>query len=281
MEKNYRAQLTGVFGYPVDENPTIVAQEAVFRAVGLNWRYLPLLVRPEDLCDAFKGLRAMNFAGINLTVPHKIEALKYVDELSDEVKLIGATNTVLNKNGHLIACNTDGKGFVEGLRQRGVSLEGKRIALLGAGGAARAICVECALSGAVEIMLINRNRERGENLARLLNEKTECRASFIPWEGAVSIPSCDILINATSIGLYPDPGCPDINYEDIRPDMIVQDVIPNPADTLFLRKARERGATTLDGLGMLVYQGAIAFKLWTGLDAPVEVMRRALEGENS
>ncbi|MEG1606025.1 MAG: shikimate dehydrogenase, partial [Clostridia bacterium] len=216
----------------------------------------------------------------NLTVPHKVEALKYVDEVSQEVALIGATNTVVNKNGRLVAYNTDGKGFVEGIRKRGVDLAGKHIVLLGAGGAARAICVECALAGAGEIILINRNIERGEGLASLINEKTECRASFIPWNGTAEIPRCDILINATSIGLYPDENCPDINYDAITADMIVQDVIPNPADTLFLRNARARGATTFDGLSMLVYQGAIGYKLWTGREAPVAVMLAALEKEN-
>ena len=262
MAKNYRAQLVGVFGCPVDENPTIAMQEAAFQAAGLNWRYLTLLVKPEDLGDAFKGLRAMNFAGINLTVPHKVEALKYVDELSEEVKLIGATNTVVNRGGRLVAYNTDGKGFVEGLRQRGVDLTGKRIVMLGAGGAARAIGVECALAGAAEIVIINLSASRGETLASLLNEKTECRASFIPWEGSAHIPPCDVV------------------YEDIGPDMIVQDVIPNPADTLVLRRARQQGAKTFDGLSMLVCQGAIGYKLWTGQDAPVPVMLQALEKEN-
>jgi len=280
MSRNYRAQLTGVFGCPVDENPTIALQEAAFQAAGLNFRYLTLLVRPEDLADAFRGMRAMNFRGINLTVPHKVAALKYVDELSWEVQLIGATNTVVNDGGRLIAYNTDGKGFVTGIQKRGVDLSGKRVTLLGAGGAARAIAVECALAGVQEITVINRDESRGESLCALLNERTACRAAFQCWEGAARIPGCDILINATSVGLYPDPNCPDICYGDIAPGMIVQDVIPNPADTLFLKKARERGAAALDGLGMLVFQGAIGYKLWTGQEAPVDVMRAALEREN-
>ncbi len=280
MEKSYRAQLTGVFGCPVDENPTIVLQEAAFRAAGLPFRYLTLLVKPEALADAFRGMRAMNFRGINLTVPHKVEALKYVDELSQEVQLIGATNTIVNEGGKLIAYNTDGKGFVTGIGKAGVSLTGKRVVMLGAGGAARAIAVECALAGVAEMTLINRDVSRGMALVSLLNEKTNCRAKFLPWAGKARIPACDILINATSIGLFPDPNCPDIEYQDIVPGMIVQDVIPNPADTLFLKKARERGAVALDGLNMLVYQGAIGFKLWTGREAPIDVMREALEQEN-
>ncbi len=280
MSRNYRAQLTGVFGCPVDENPTIALQEAAFQATGLNFRYLTLLVKPEDLADAFRGMRAMNFRGINLTVPHKVAALEYVDEQSQEVQLIGATNTIVNNEGKLTAYNTDGKGFVTGIFKRGVDLTGKRVVLLGAGGAARAIAVECALAGVREMTIINRDVSRGEGLCQLLNEKTACRAEFVRWAGTARIPACDILINATSIGLYPDPNCPDICYEDIAPGMIVQDVIPNPADTLFLRKAREEGATALDGLGMLVEQGAIGFKLWTGVEAPVDVMREALEREN-
>ncbi len=279
--KNYRAQLTGVFGCPVDENPTIVLQEAAFRAAGLDYRYLTLYVKPEDLADAFRGLRAMNFRGINLTVPHKVAALQHVDELSREVQLIGATNTIVNDGGRLIAYNTDGKGFVKGIEKAGVRLGGKRVAMLGAGGAARAIAVECALAGVEAMTIVNRDPAKGEALAALLNEKTSCRAEFVRWEGTARVLACDILINATSVGLYPDPTCPDIRYEDIHPGMIVQDVIPNPADTLFLKKARQQGATALDGLNMLVYQGAIGFKLWTGEEADEAVMRRALEAENA
>ena len=276
MSQNYRAQLTGVFGCPVDENPTVVMQEAAYRDKGLNFRYLTLLVRPEELAAAFAGIRAMNFRGINLTVPHKVEALKYVDELAQEVRLIGATNTVVNENGRLIAYNTDGKGFVTGLSKNGVSLAGKNITLLGAGGASRAIAAECALAGAARITVVNRDRARGESIARLLNEKTACRGAYQAWTPGMHIPACDILVNATSVGLYPDPNCPDICYEDITPDMIVQDVIPNPADTLFLRKARAQGALALDGLSMLVYQGMIGFTLWTGVEADPEVMKAAL-----
>lgn len=275
MAVNYRAELTGVFGCPVDENPTIVMQEAAFQAAKLNFRYLTLLVKPEDLKSAFHGMRAMNFRGINLTVPHKVEALQYIDERAPEVDLIGATNTIVNEDGILKAYNTDGKGFVEGIRVSGVDLKNKKIVLLGAGGAARAIAAECALAGASEITVINRNKARGEAVAAILNDKTNCKGRYLPWTPAMAVPPCDILVNATVVGLYPDPGCPDIDYNTITSDMIVQDVIPNPADTLFLQKARARGARTLDGLGMLVYQGAIAFKLWTGAEADVEVMRNA------
>lgn len=281
MAKNYRSKLTGVFGYPVDENPTVAAQEAAFRDKGIDWRYLTLLVKPEDLEDAFRGLRAMNFDGMNLTVPHKIAGMKYVDEVTEGAKLIGAINTIVRKGDKLIGHNTDGQGMVIGMQKAGIDLAGKRLVVLGAGGASRAICVECALAGAASITILNIDRGPGEDLAAVINNNTACKAEFILWEGTAHIPSCDILINATSVGLYPDPNCPNICYDDITADMIVQDVIPNPAQTLFLDKAKERGAKTLDGLSMLVYQGAIGFELWTGEKANVAVMKAALEQANA
>lgn len=279
MEKNYRAELTGVFGCPVDENPSGIMQEAAFQAKNLNWRYLNLLVEPAQLKAAFEGLRAMRFGGVNLTVPHKVEAMKYVDELSDKAKLIGAINTVANRDGVLYGDNTDGAGFVEGMRKKGVSLSGKTAVILGAGGASRAISVECALAGCARILIYNRTLYKAEEIAVVVNQNTACKAEAFVWEPGLRIPKCDILINATSIGLYPDPSVPDICYEDITPDMIVQDIIPNPANTLFLQKAKARGAVTYDGLSMLVEQGAIGFKLWTGEDAPTDVMYAALEKE--
>ncbi len=281
MEKSYRAELTGVFGCPVDENPTGIMQEAAFQAKNLNWRYLNLLVEPAALKAAFEGLRAMRFGGVNLTVPHKVEAMKYVDELSDKAKLIGAINTVVNRDGILYGDNTDGAGFVEGMRKKGVHLNGKTAVILGAGGASRAISVECALAGCARVLLFNRTLKKAEEIAAIVNQNTACKAAAFLWEPGLRIPKCDILINATSIGLYPDPNAPDIRYEDITPNMIVQDIIPNPANTPFLQKAKARGATTYDGLSMLVEQGAIGFKLWTGEDAPTDVMYAALEKEFS
>ena len=281
MEKNYRAELTGVFGCPVDENPTAIMQEAAFQAKNLNWRYLILLVEPAALHTAFEGMRAMHFGGINLTVPHKVEAMKYVDELSDKAKLIGAINTVVNRNGVLYGDNTDGAGFVEGMRKNGITLNGKTAVVLGAGGASRAICVECALAGCARILLFNRTLKKAEEIAAAVNQNTACKAEAFLWEPGLRIPQCDILINATSIGLYPDPSAPDIRYEDITPDMVVQDIIPNPAITPFLHKAKARGAKVYDGLSMLVEQGAIGFKLWTGEDGPTDVMYAALEKEFS
>ncbi|MCP4166437.1 MAG: shikimate dehydrogenase [Chloroflexi bacterium] len=277
---SYLSDLVGVFGYPVAENPTIVMQEAAFRAKGLNWRYLNIEVRPEQLADAVAGLRAFNMRGINLTIPHKIAIIPLLDALSPEAELMGAVNTVVVEHGKLVGNNTDGKGFVQSLREdAGMDPAGKRVVFLGAGGAARAMAVEMALAGASHITIANRTPERGLSLVELLNEKTPTQAEFEHWQGDYSVPDgADILANATSIGLFPDvEAIPAIDLNSISPELLVCDVIPNPPHTAFLQAAAAHGARTLDGLGMLVGQGAIAFRMWTGVDAPTDVMREALE----
>jgi shikimate dehydrogenase len=280
--KNYRAELVGVFGHPVAENPTVVMQEAAFRELGLNWRYLNLEVLPEDLGNAVLGLRAMNFAGINCTIPHKTRVLEFLDEVASDAKLMGAVNTVRRDEKRLIGENTDGKGFIQSLRlDARIEIVGRQAVVLGAGGAARAITVELALNGASHITVVNRDAGRGMELEALLNEATPTQANFVHWDAPYTIPAgTDIVVNATSIGLYPNVNDkPALKYDSIQPEMIVCDVIPNPPRTPFLREAEARGAKTLDGLGMLVYQGAIGFRMWTGLDAPIPVMRAALERE--
>ncbi len=278
-ETNYKAELVGVFGYPVAENPTIVMQEAAFAALDLNWRYLNIEVLPQNLEAAMQGLRAMNMRGINLTIPHKVEVLKYLDEISPDAELMGAVNTVRREGDRLIGENTDGKGFLRSLREDAkLDPAGKRFVFLGAGGASRAMTVELALAGAQSITVVNRTLRRGRELTQLIGENTPAAAEFVAWDSAISIPAnTNVLVNATSIGLFPDvTEKPDIDYDSLTGDMIVCDVIPNPPQTAFLEEAKQRGAHTLDGLGMLVYQGAIGFTMWTGKEAPVSVMRDAL-----
>ena len=281
MSKNYRAELVGVFGCPIDENPTVVIEEAGFAELGLNFRYLTIKVEPDDLGAAMAGLKAFDMRGINLTIPHKVEVLKYLDELSPAAQVIGAVNTVVNNNGKLFGENTDGKGFLKALHDADVALEGKKLTMLGAGGAARAIAVECALDGAKEMVIINRNKARGEELAALINEKTDCSATYIPWEGTAEIPAdTDILINGTSVGLFPNvDDKPDINYDQVTESMVVCDVVINPPDTAFLKEAVKRGAKTVSGIGMVVNQAAVNFTLWTGEEAPWQVMYDAFKAE--
>ncbi|MDN5202221.1 shikimate dehydrogenase [Fulvivirgaceae bacterium BMA10] len=275
---NYKSELVGVLGFPVAENPTIVMQEAAFKDLGLNWRYLTVEVRPEQLAQAIRGVRAFNMQGINLTIPHKIAVMEHLDDIAPDAALIGAVNTVRREGDKLIGENTDGKGFIESLKEASVDPVGKTAVILGAGGAARAIAVEMALAGAKNLIVVNRSQERGMELVDLMNSKTNAKAEFISWNGAYRIPGeTDILVNATSIGLYPDTtSLPDIDYEGLSASTLVCDVIPNPPETIFLKEARKRGCKTLNGLGMLVYQGTIGFKMWTGTEASPDVMKEAL-----
>lgn len=279
--KNYRAELTGVFGDPVDANPTGAMEEAAYEALGLPYRYLTMKVAAADLGAAFAGAKAIGMKGLNLTMPHKVAILPYLDELTPAAALIGAVNTVLCRDGSWIGENTDGKGFVASLERAGISLKGKRAAILGAGGAARAIAVECALAGAGQITVINRSEDRGRELAGLIGSRTPAEASYLPWTAGVAVPSgTQLLIQATSIGLYPNAAQkPDIDYCSITPDMVVSDVVFQPAKTLFLQEAERRGAAVITGIGMLVQQGALNFTLWTGQPAPVSLMYDVLSRE--
>lgn len=290
---HYRAELTGVFGDPVDDNPTMILEEAGYNALDLNYRYLTIKVLPEDLETAMGAVRAMHFRGINLTMPHKIKVIPMLDELTEAARIIGAVNTVINDDGRLTGENTDGKGFTRSLMREGIDLQGKKIMILGAGGAARAIAVECALSGAREILIANRTESSGRELSELVRTKTKAASEYIPWAGtaadgankagesALRIPAdTDILINATPVGFTPNQDqMPDIDYDTICEGMIVSDVVFDPAETKFLKEAAKRGAKTFTGIGMLVQQGALNFTLWTGEDAPVDVMYEALEKE--
>jgi len=279
-DRCYRSELVGLFGYPVDENPTAVMIEAGFNALGLDYRYNTMEVLPENLEIAVKSLKALGFKGANITIPHKVEVLKYLDHIAPDAQLIGAVNTIYLKDGQTYGENTDGKGFIVSLRDAGIDLPGKKAVVLGAGGAARAITFELAMSGAAHIRIVNRNENRGRALVAGLTANTPVQADFTAWDHTYQIPpDTDILIQATNIGLFPDTVCPDIDYATILPHMIVCDVIPNPPQTEFLKRARANGAVTFDGLGMLVNQGRIGFALWTGLEAPVQVMKDALEKE--
>ena len=282
MEKNYRAELTGVFGNPVEGNPTGVMEEAAYEAMGLNYRYITMKVTPEGFPDAMKAIRALHMKGVNLTMPHKIAVIPYLDELSEAASIIGAVNTVVvREDGSLFGENTDGKGFVEALLRYGSHPEGKNIMILGAGGAARAIAVECALAGAAKITVVNRTVSKARELADLILAKTNAEAGSLAWTPGLEIPDVtDILINATCIGLGDDrANKPDIRYETITPNMTVSDVVFNPSDTLFLQEASRRGAQTVNGLGMLACQGARNFTLWTGVEAPLDVMIKKLREE--
>lgn len=275
---NFLSKITGSFAQPCAENPTVAMVEAAFRHHGLDWRYLNCEVAPENLGDAVRGARAMGWAGFNCSLPHKVAVIQHLDGLGESARIIGAVNCAVLRGDQLIGENTDGKGFVQSLLER-VDPAGKTVALFGAGGAARAIGVETALAGAAKIIVVNRTASRGQELAKLLNEQTSAAAEFVPWDNVYCVPGgVDVVVNATSIGLYPDVEAQlAIDLDSLRPGMVVADVIPNPPRTRLIRDAEARGCTVIDGLGMLVNQGVIGIKYWTRLDVDPDVMRAKLE----
>ncbi len=277
MSVNFLPMLTGSFAMPAAENPTVAMVEAAYRHHRIAARYINCEVPPELLGDAVRGARAMGWAGFNCSIPHKVAVIDHLDGLGESAALIGAVNTVVRRGDRLIGENTDGRGFVAALSTV-IDPAGKRVVIFGAGGAARAVSVELALAGAGRIVLVNRTRARAEPLLDLLDARTNAEAEFVLWPQAFRVPEdADIVVNATSIGLYPDiDGRLDLDVDSLAPSMVVADVIPNPPRTLLIQSAEARGCKTLDGLGMLVNQGVIGVKYWTGVDVDAGVMRAEL-----
>jgi shikimate dehydrogenase len=278
MSESSLQDVMSCMGQPVAGNPTQFMMEKCFSAAGLDCRYLTFEVSPDGLGDAVRGIKAMGFRGGNFTIPHKVEVIQHLDGLTDAAELMGAVNCVFrDADGRYIGENTDGKGFVKSLQQAS-DIGGKNVTILGAGGAARAIAVELGLASAGEITIVNRTAQRGQDLTDLLNDRVKVSALFLPWSGDFEVnDSADVVINATSIGLGDETARVPISAGSLSPQSVVADVVFNPPQTQFLREANERGCTTLDGLGMLVNQAVICFKIWTGVDPDVAVMREALE----
>jgi shikimate dehydrogenase len=277
-ELNFKQELTACFGKPVAENPTQAMVEAAYRHHNLAWRYLTVEVDPAGLGDAVRGARAMGFRGFNCTIPHKVAVIQHLDGLGESASLMGAVNCVVRRGDKLIGENTDGLGFVQSLRTL-TDPRGKRVLMLGAGGAARAIGVELALAGASHITLVNRSAERGQTLAALLRDKAKIACDLVVGTADAKIPEgTDVVINATSIGLYPDVNARlPLDTSGLKASMVVADVIPNPPTTRLVREARAKGCKVIDGLGMLVNQGVIGIKHWSGIDPDPAIMRKALE----
>lgn len=278
LDLDFQPQLTGLFSSPARQNPTMPMVEAAYKHHCIYARYLTCEVSPDGLGDAVRGARAMGWIGFNLSIPHKVAILKYLDKVGKSASLIGAVNTVVHRDGQLIGENTDGVGFLISLKTI-TDPAGKNLVILGAGGAARAIAIESALAGARSIIVVNRSSERGKDLAGLIAAKTSAKADFVSWNATYRIPAqTDILVNATSVGFYPEVDMTvDVDLDTLRSSVIVADVIPNPPQTVLLRRATEIGCTTLDGLGMLVYQGVAGIQHWTGVSVDPTIMRNVLE----
>ncbi len=278
MPRNFLSQLVGSFAVPAAENPTVAMMEAAFQHHKMDWRYINCEVQPDQLGSAVAGARAMGWAGFNCSVPHKVAVIEHLDGLGQSAEIMQAVNTVVRRGDKFIGENTDGQGFVQAMRTV-TDPKGKTVVLFGAGGAARAVSVELSLAGVAAITVVNRSAERGQGLVDLLNARTPAVASLHVWDTTYDIPrGTNIVINATTIGLFPDiDGRLNLNVSSLQPGMVVADGIHNPPETPLIRDARARGCVALDGLGMLVNQGVIAVRHWSGIDVDPEVMRRAVE----
>lgn len=259
-------------GFPVEHSLSPAMQNAAFRHLALDYCYVAFSVRPEGLADAVKGVRALGIGGLNVTVPHKERILPLLDEVDAEASFIGAVNTVVNRHGVLRGFNTDGRGFLQSLKEAGISAAGAHVLMLGAGGAARAVGAALCREAAT-LSLYNRDRGRAASLRDHLNAPKGNVTALDSADRAV-LSSTDIVINATPLGLSDDDPLP-LDPSLLSERHVVCDLLYR--ETPLLREAAERGCRTLDGRGMLLWQGAYAFELWTGLQPPVEVMRAALK----
>lgn len=275
-----------LFGDPVMHSLSPLMQNTAFKILELDACYIPLLVHSGDLAEAVKAVRALNFGGVNLTIPHKEKVLSYLDEVDEEAKLIGAVNTVVNRNGYLYGYNTDASGFLASLQSLGFDPKGKRVVVMGAGGAARAVAVTLALQGASRIHICNRSTRRGEILAQdLCRVGAAVDVSDYGVSCSEALKYADLLINATPVGMYPNhKENPIIMSDQLHPRLLVCDLVYNPPQTMLLKEAAAVGCGVLNGVGMLAHQGALAFQLWTGRKAPVDLMQGvvldALKDEN-
>ena len=275
-------KIYAVLGDPIGHSMSPVMHNAAFRDLGMPDRYHAFRVRQQDLRDAIYGAKALGFGGLNLTIPLKEEALKYVDPDPIAAR-IGAVNTIDFADG-IQGYNTDGIGAMRALEDVGVGVAGKNILIIGAGGASRAIAFQFAYSGG-EITIANRTEERADKLARDLRTGLEelDRSSHVRSIGldrvASEIADADILINATSIGMYPDVDASPVSPDLLRPELVVFDIVYNPLHTRLLSEAEQRGAIAIGGVRMLVHQGAEAFRIWTGREPPVDVMLEAVVQE--
>ena len=274
-----RTQIVGVIGWPIEHSVSPAMHNAAFRALGLDWCYLPFAVPPAHVADALAGVRGLGLRGINVTVPHKQAVSALVDELTPEARAIGAVNTVLVRGERLIGHNTDAAGFLRALREAGFAPEGCSALVLGAGGAARAAVYALARVGA-RVVLLNRTPQRADALVsdlRAVVKGARLEAGGLDAQTAQQEASrCHLVVNATSLGMWPQVETSPWPEEVAFPaGVLLFDLVYNPRQTRLVRLARESGARAVDGLRMLVHQGAEAFALWTGAAPPVEIMYAA------
>lgn len=262
-------RIVGIIGYPVEHSLSPPMHNAAFESLGIDYCYVPFLVHPDYLETAVRSIRALNLCGVNVTVPHKERVMPFLDEINGEAAFIGAVNTIVNSEGRLVGHNTDGRGFMQSLSESGVTVENKDIAIIGAGGAARAIGYYLSQKAGT-LYIYGRTKERAEKLVSDLN-KIKQNVQFL--QDLSAIGRFHIIINATPLGLKKDNRLP-LDTALLRAEQTVCDLIYR--DTPLLIEASKKGCATLSGLGMLLWQGVFAFELFTGGKPPVEAMRNTL-----
>lgn len=277
-------ELIGLIATPIRHSKSPMMHNTAFEALGLDYVYLAFDLPPEGLEAAVSGLKALGARGWNVSMPYKTAIIPLLDEISDASRLCQSVNTVVNDNGILKGTVTDGTGYMKSLETEGVSIAGKKITILGAGGAATAICMQAALDGVAEISIFNRSDDfssRAKQNAETISRETNAKATFYPLEDLDilrrEIADSYLLCNATGAGMGALEGIsliPDETY--LRPDLIVSDVIYAPEETALLKMARGVGCKTINGIGMMLYQGAAAFKLWTGQDMPIDAVKAVI-----
>ena len=269
-------QICGIIGDPIEHTMSPVMHNAAFRQLGMDWAYLPFRVEEEAVGRAIEGVKALNIRGLNVTIPHKTAVIPYLDGLDPAAERMGAVNTIVNDNGKLTGYNTDAAGFLRALRENNIEPEGTNIVVLGAGGASRGISFLLAENGA-DLTILNRRPERAEDLARQVSTATGTGVKALALDEAnlsLALEKADVLVNTTRVGMIPDVDRTLVPAGQLRSDLAVFDIVYNPLKTRLLADAGAAGALTIGGLEMLVWQGALAFTLWTGQAAPVDLMRK-------
>ena len=273
-----KTKIVGILGYPVGHSLSPSMHNAVFRALELDYIYVPLPVEPGQLGQAVSGLKAMGFVGANVTIPHKVSIMPYLDELDRSAELVGAVNTIVIKQGRCIGYNTDAQGFIQSLVAKNIAVNGKKVVIMGAGGAARAVVCGLIAQGINQIIIGTRNEDKAQEFVKLFPAGANIHGC--DWRKEIfadAIEQCDILINCTPIGMSSSQEIQlPINWQNVKPTAVICDLIYNPPLTPFLAYAQSRGHLVINGAGMLVEQGALAFELWTGKSAPRDIMLETL-----
>ncbi|MEM2364301.1 MAG: shikimate dehydrogenase [Candidatus Bathyarchaeia archaeon] len=270
-----KTRIFGVIGDPIEHSLSPIMHNVAFRSLKMDCIYLAFRVRKEELDLAIKGMRCLGIAGFNVTMPHKVDIINYLDDMDELAREIGSVNTVVNRCGKLIGFNTDGIGAFNAITHVVSDSGSKKVVVFGAGGAARALIYHLSKLGK-EIVILNRTEERAIGLAKEMREKTGGNIRGAPLSKTEEeLVHADIVVNATPVGSWPHIEETLVNKKALRKDMVVMDMVYAPLETRLLREAKEVGATIVDGITMLVHQGAASFKIWTGEDPPIDLMKRA------